>query len=346
MNMALVDEPVLAPPETSRPTLPRVGFLGLGWIGQHRLQALVAAKTCRVAAVADPCLEARARALDAAPGAVSVDSLEALLALDLDGAVIATPSALHATQALALLERGIAVFCQKPLARTAFETGVIVAAARASDRLLGCDFSYRHTEGMRRIRECIAAGELGQVYAADLVFHNAYGPDKAWFRNAALSGGGCAIDLGTHLIDLALWALGFPRVERVASRLYAQGRPLPPGSIEVEDYALAQLDIEGGGVVRLACSWNLAAGRDAVIEASFHGSRGGAALRNRNGSFYDFTAERFEGTRRTTLAEPPDEWGGRAILDWSRRLAAGGRYDSAIETTQRVAAVLDAIYGR
>jgi predicted dehydrogenase len=346
MSMALADEPVLRPAGAARPTLPRIGFLGLGWIGQHRMQALVSAQACRVAAIADPSPEARARALEAAPGAVAAESMEGLLELDLDGAVIATPSALHSAQALALLERGLAVFCQKPLARTARETAAIIAAARAADRLLGCDFSYRHTEGMRRIRECVAAGELGDVYAADLVFHNAYGPDKAWFRNAALSGGGCAIDLGTHLIDLALWTLDFPRVERVTSRLYARGRPLPPGSGEVEDYAVAQVDLASGAVVRVACSWNLAAGCDAVIEASFHGSRGGAALRNRNGSFYDFAAERFDGTRRTTLAAPPDDWGGRAILDWSRRLAAGGRYDNAIETTWQVAAVLDAIYGR
>ncbi len=46
----------------------------------------------------------------------------------------------------------IAVFCQKPLARTAAENARIVAAARSADRLLGVDFSYRHTQAMQRIR--------------------------------------------------------------------------------------------------------------------------------------------------------------------------------------------------
>ena len=50
--------------------------------------------------------------------------------------------------------------------------------------------------------------------------------------------------------------------------------------------------------MQLACSWRLPAGRDAVIEAAFYGTGGGAALRNVDGSFYDFGAERFEGTRR------------------------------------------------
>jgi predicted dehydrogenase len=326
--------------------LPRLGFLGLGWIGQHRMQALLDEKACEVVAIADPSEEVRTRAQALAPQAAAATTLEELLRHDLDGVVIATPSALHAQQALAALERGLAVFCQKPLARTAAENAAIVDAARKSDRLLGCDLSYRHTEAMRRIRNCVVEGELGEVYAADLVFHNAYGPDKSWARDAALSGGGCAIDLGIHLVDLALWTLGFPQVERVTSRLHARGALLAAGSEQVEDHAVAQLDLANGCTVRIACSWNVSTGRDAVIEAHFHGSKGGAAMRNVDGSFYDFAAARFQGTQRFPLAEPPDAWGGRAIVDWARRLAAGARYSSGIESIVQVATVLDRIYGR
>jgi predicted dehydrogenase len=326
--------------------LPRLGFLGVGWIGQHRMMALLEEKACRVVAVADPSPEVRSRIQQLVPDAAAVATLEELLQHQLDGVVIATPSALHAQQSLAVLERGIAVFCQKPLARTRAENAAIVDAARKADRLLGCDLSYRHTEAMRRIRNCVVEGELGEIYAVNLVFHNAYGPDKSWARDPALSGGGCAMDLGIHLVDLALWTLGFPEVERVTSRLYAQGQPLAPDSTRVEDYALAQLDLAGGAVVRLACSWNLPFGRDAAIEAHFHGSKGGAAMQNVNGSFYDFAAARFHGTQRFPLADPPDAWGGRAAIDWARRLGAGARYDKAIETIVQVAAVLDRIYGR
>jgi predicted dehydrogenase len=325
---------------------PRLGFLGLGWIGQHRMKALLDEDLCEVAAFVDPSPEVQERVRELAPGVQVAQSLDELLAFEPDGAVIATPSALHAAQARALLDRGLAVFCQKPLARTAPETQAIIEAARASGRLLGCDFSYRHTEAMRRVRNCVVEGELGKVYAVDLVFHNAYGPDKPWFRDPDLSGGGCAIDLGTHLIDLALWTLGNREVTNVTSRLYAQGRPLAPGAHEVEDYAVAQVDLADGGVVRLTCSWNLPAGCDAVIEAHFHGDKAGAAMRNVNGSFYDFTAEKNEGTRRTLLAAPPDAWGGRAIVDWARRLAGGAGYSPAIESAMQVARVLDRIYGR
>lgn len=326
--------------------LPRLGFLGLGWIGQNRLQGLLAERACEVVVVADPAPEVQARVRELAPGAATVDTLDQLLAHDLDGAVVATPSALHAPQAMRLLEHRLAVFCQKPLARTAPETAAIVAAARKADRLLGCDLSYRHTEAMRRIRNCVVEGELGPVHAADLVFHNAWGPNKGWARDRQLSGGGCVIDLGTHLVDLALWVLGFPQVRQVSGRLYARGRLLAPGEDEVEDYAVAQLDLAGGTVVRLACSWDLPLGRDALIEAHFHGGRGGASLRNRDGSFHDFVAERYQGTQSFTLAEPPDAWGGRAIVDWARRLGAGARYEAGIESLVQVAATLDAVYGR
>lgn len=326
--------------------LPRLGFLGLGWIGQHRMQALLEGKAGEVAAFADPSPEVQAKVREVAPHARAADNLAALLAQEIDGLVIATPSALHAGQCLQALDKGTAVFCQKPLARTAQETRAILDAARKSDRLLGCDLSYRHTEAMRRIRNCIVEGEIGNVYAIDLVFHNAYGPNKGWARDMRLAGGGCAIDLGTHLVDLALWVLGAPQVTNVRSSLYAHGKRLSVGAQEVEDYAEAQFDLATGTSVRLACSWEISAGRDAVIEAHFHGSRGGASLRNRDGSFFDFVAERHEGTRTTVLAEPPDAWGGRAVVDWARRLQAGARYEPAIESLLQVATVMDGIYAR
>jgi predicted dehydrogenase len=150
------------------------------------------------------------------------------------------------------------------------------------------------------------------------------------------------IDLGVHLVDLALWTLNTP-VTGVTSRLFAAGAPLDGGC---EDYAEVRLDLADGATVRLVCSWNLPAGRDAVIGATFYGTEGGAALSNVGGSFYDFVAEEFHGTRRTVLASPPDAWGGRAAVAWARQLAAGAGFDPAVERVTEVAAVLDAIYGR
>jgi predicted dehydrogenase len=338
--------PVGAPPQGPR-ARPRLGFLGVGWIGRHRMRAMLETGAVEAAAIADPSPEMAAEAARLAPDARLVATLDELLDAGVDGVVIATPSALHAGQSVRALERGAAVFCQKPLGRTAAEARAVVDAARAADRLLGVDLSYRFTEGMRRVRGLVRAGELGRVYAADLVFHNAYGPDKPWFHDPALSGGGCVIDLGVHLVDLALWTLDFPGVGDVSGRLFAGGEPLGRRPDGVEDFAVATLELETGAAVRLACSWRLHAGRDAVISAAFHGTRGGATLRNVDGSFYDFVAERYRGTARETLAAPPDEWGGRAAADWAARLAAGERFaPAAAERLVEVARVLDRSYGR
>jgi predicted dehydrogenase len=324
----------------------RIGFLGTGWIGRHRMQAILDTGMVEATAIADPSPECRAEAAALAPKAALVESLEDLLALEVDGIVIATPSALHAAQAIAALEKGVAVFCQKPLGRTADEAQAVINAARAAGRLLEVDLSYRHTEAMRRIKDLVTGGQLGRVFACDLIFHNAYGPDKDWFYDPRQSGGGCVMDLGVHLVDLALWIQDFPKVTKVSGTLLAGGEPLGGRADRTEDYATATLEMEGGTTIRIACSWRLHAGQEAQIAASFYGTEGGAEMRNVNGSFYDFEAWHNRGTKREMLLGPPDSWGGRAAADWARRLASGEGFDPACEHLAQVATLLDRIYGR
>lgn len=322
---------------------PRVGFLGTGWIGRQRMAAIADTGAVAIAAISDPAPDGIAAARAIAPDARVAGSLDDLLAMDLDGIVIATPSALHAAQSIAALDAGVAVFCQKPLGRDAAEVAAVIAAARRADRLLGVDLSYRHTRAARAIADLVRAGELGDIFAVDLVFHNAYGPDKPWFYDPRQSGGGCVIDLGVHLVDLALWMLDFPDTADVHATLLAGGAPITPDT--VEDYAAASFRA-GGAAVRLACSWRLHAGRDAVIAASFHGTRGGAALCNVGGSFHDFTADRFDGTGARRLVDPPDAWGGRAAAAWARSLARARGFDPDAERLLDSALVLDRIYDR
>jgi predicted dehydrogenase len=322
----------------------RLAFLGTGWIGRNRMEKMLATDKAEAIAVCDPNSEMADAARQLAPKASLACSLDEILEMKPDGVVIATPSALHAPQCIKALEAGAAVFCQKPLGRTAAEVEAVLDVARSADRLLGVDLSYRRTEAMQAIREQVEGGALGKIFAADLLFHNAYGPGNAWFWDPKLSGGGCLIDLGTHLVDLALWLMDFPQVVRAQGRLFRDGRSPRPD--EVEDYALGSLDLANGASVRIACSWNLSAGTDAVIRASFHGTGGSAEMRNENGSFYDFTAELFEGRQRRTLASPPDEWGGRAGADWVEKLAAGARFDQSTSGLVETARALDALYGR
>jgi predicted dehydrogenase len=325
---------------------PRLGFAGVGWIGRHRLTALAQSALVDIVAITDPDKTCLAACQAVAPESHIAGTFEELLKQDLDAVVIATPNAFHAEQALAAFDRGLAVFCQKPLGRSAIEVYEVVDAARQADRLLGVDLSYRWTAAASAVRDLLRSGQIGNVFHVELTFHNSYGPDKDWFYDRRLAGGGCVLDLGVHLVDLALWALEFPQIEDVVSRLYDRGQPLGKKSTAVEDFAVAQMNLTGGASVTLQCSWKLHVGCDAVIAARFYGERGSVMFENVNGSFYDFVARRCEGTRATSLVQPPDAWPGRAAVEWARQLQKHPGFDPDAEQHVQVAEILDRIYSR
>jgi predicted dehydrogenase len=326
---------------------PRIAFVGLGWIGSQRLKALDPIDV-EVAALVDSDPSRVAQIALEHPAAVVASDFDGLLAstnfAKLDGVVLATPNGFHAQQALACLERGLPVFCQKPLATTLRDVEQVVAAARSADRLLGIDFCYRHVSGMAELRRRLLEGELGNIVAVDLTFHNAYGPDKSWCHDRRLAGGGCLLDLGVHLLDLALWLQDMPRLERVRSRLFAQGQPTSGSVGDLEDLAYAEFIQANGAIVRLACSWHAHIGAPASIQVSLAGDRGGAVWRNVNGSFYDFELDLLNGASHKRLAGGPDDWGPRALTQWLRQLRSSHRFDPAAEQITHSAALIEEVY--
>jgi predicted dehydrogenase len=333
--------------EVNKALKPRIGFIGLGWIGLNRMKLLRSQNIIQIESLSDIKEENLSTALYLIPEAKRAGNLNEILLNKPAGVIIATPNVYHAEQAIHCMEKGAAVFCQKPLARTAHEVRQIVETARLNNVLLGVDFSYRYTEGIQKIFEMSNRGALGKIFAVNLTFHNAYGPDKNWFYDPKLSGGGCVIDLGIHLIDLALWILNFPTIVKVSSSLFSLGEKIKSTTGTVEDYAIANLETENGTSISLSCSWNLQAGQDAQIEATFYGTQGGASFRNVNGSFYDFEAYRFYSkTKREIIATPPDDWGGRASLEWAKRLIKGERFNKDAYQFIKVAEVIDRIYKR
>jgi predicted dehydrogenase len=325
--------------ETSRV---RLGFLGLGWIGRKRLDSIAGEQNVEIVALADASEEKLVAAAKAYPQALRVDSLNDLLAAGVDGVVIATPNGAHAQQALSCLSAGIAVFCQKPLATNAAAAQQVIDAARSHDRLLGIDFCYRHVNGMAELKNRIVSGSFGEITSLDLKFHNAYGPDKQWCFDRAASGGGCMLDLGVHLLDLALWLQEFPSMRLVSSHRFTQGRRA--GQDDIEDQAYAELEQSNGAVVRLTSSWYAQIGCDAVIEATILGTKGGAVWRNVNGSFYDFEIFASRGSQRELLSSGVDDWGPRALAAWSQQLAHDRSFDPAALAIARSAELIDAIY--
>jgi predicted dehydrogenase len=326
-------------------TKPKLAFAGVGWIGRNRLQAAAQSGLSDIVLISDPspdCISEAAKIV----GCKTNSSFEETISdPEVEAVVIATPSALHMQQSVAAFEMGKAVFCQKPLGRNAAEVQTVIDAAQKANKLLGADFSYRYTTAFQKIKAVIQSGELGKIFAVDLKFHNAYGPDKPWFYDVKLSGGGCVLDLGIHLIDLMLFALDFPEVEKIKSSLYAKGASVK-GKDVVEDYANVWMELENDVNAQLSCSWNLQAGCEAVIEASFYGTNGGVALKNINGSFYDFEALRYWGTKTEVLVQPPDAWGGRALVNWIQQLSVNPDFNPEANHFISSAEVLDRIYER
>lgn len=325
---------------------PRLAFIGTGWIGLSRLKSLVKEEICEPIAVLDTSSTSARLAIEAAPGALIFDSIEELIEKKPDGIVIATPSALHADQCIKALNSGIPVFCQKPLARNAKESLEVIKAAWESDKLLGVDLSYRFTKGMQKIYDLTRKKELGNIYAVDLVFHNAFGPNKDWFYNPGLSGGGCLVDLGIHLVDMALWILDFPDVKYVDSILMAKGKVIDKPENVSEDYVSAHMITETGVSIRLTCSWDLSAGQNAEIKASYYGYNGAAIFSNVNGSYYDFETRLCRRTTSKIISSPPDDWGGRALINWTRRIQKDNSFDNEALQYYKVSKVLDMIYKR
>jgi predicted dehydrogenase len=332
--------------ETLIHTKPKLSFVGVGWIGRHRMKAAAQSNLADIEIIYDPSKDCLSESKSIIPGAKFTSSFnEAVLGTDIDGVVIASPSALHMEQCIIALENNKSVFCQKPLGRDSKEVKQIIKKAEQADKLLGIDFSYRYTSAFESICSIIHSGELGKIFAVDLKFHNAYGPDKAWFYNKELSGGGCVLDLGIHLIDLMLVALDFPAVTNVSSNLYRKGI-LVNSITEVEDFATVTIKLQNDITASLSCSWNLQAGKDAIIEATFYGTKGGVSLKNSSGSFYDFVGERYWGTKKEILTQPPDDWGGKALLDWIYKLSFSNKFNKDANQYLLSAEIVDKIYGK
>lgn len=342
-------------PPALRLAPPRLGFVGLGWIGRARLDALVEAGAAEAAALCEPDPERLGDAAAAHRRADCFDAAAELLdeagRLGLDGVVIATPTASHVELTVAALERGLAVLCQKPLAASADECRRAVAAARSADRLLGVDYTYRGLPGVARALRRVRGGLIGRVLHVHGAFHNAYGPDKEWCWDPAVAGGGAFLDLGVHLLDLTLGMLGRPALERVTARCHRDGRPLEPPVSDVEDFASVRLDFAGGegdagASADLAASWCAHAGADCVFRLEVFGTDGGLELVNLGGGFYDFELAVREGRRRTVVATSGEADLAAAAVTWARRLARTPRFAAEAAGSVAVAEALDRIYGR
>ena len=142
---------------------------------------------------------------------------------EVDAAVIGTPNALHAAQAIAFLEAGKHVLVEKPMAPTLAEADAMVAAARGAGAWLMVAHCWRFHPDVRALRARVEAGELGTIVKTrGYGGHARWGP-SGWFTDPALAGGGALLDMGVHAIDTTRYLLGDPRRCGSAPHLHPHG---------------------------------------------------------------------------------------------------------------------------
>jgi predicted dehydrogenase len=199
-----------------------------------------------------------------------------------DSVVICTPNAFHASQAIAALQAGKHTLVQKPLATSEAEALRVLRAAREAGRLLFVDYSYRFLATVDELRKAVR--EAGAIHRVTAAFHNIYGPGKAWFFDRSLSGGGALVDLGVHLIDLAL-GLVAPQSACIAKARLGFDR-----GYAVEDLANVEMQLDAIPF-RLDVSWQAQQPlTDIFLRLECESAT--VEWRNVEGSFFHFRTER------------------------------------------------------
>lgn len=228
---------------------------------------------------------------------------------DVDVVSITTPNAFHAEMAIAALQAGKHVWCEKPMATSLTDAEAMLAAANAAGTVAALGYNYIQNPAMRLAQRLIADGAIGDVNHVRVEMDEDFMADAGAFfswKSEAASGHGALDDFGVHAFSLLKVLVG--EVEEITAdmaRPYPE-RPLPGGgtrAVETHDIAtlLLRLSCGASGLVALDRS---AWGRKGRIALQIFGARGTIA--------YD--QERMNEIELYTAGGPADLQGFRRIL--------------------------------
>ena len=253
----------------------KIGLVGCGGMGRYHLDCHYRHEPrVELAAFCDILPErANGYADEYAPGAARfADYRELLKDPSIDAVDICTPNYLHSEIAIAAFKAGKHVFCEKPDAIDAKKAAAMRDAAAKAGKVLMVMRNNRFTDAAKYLKRFVADGRAGDIYAGRCGWQRRRGiPGKGgWFTTKAQSGGGPLIDLGVHMIDLAVWLMGSPRPVAVSGqtfRKFAEGSDVSDsehskfgdavkgGTFDVEDLAMGFIRFENGAVLQIEFSW-------------------------------------------------------------------------------------------
>ena len=168
---------------------------------------------------------------------------DVIVNIQVDAAIICTPSGTHAEIATAFLSAGAHVLCEKPLDIDTDKMTRMIETAEEKNRLLGCVFPNRTRKDLQQAKEIIDSGELGRMLMVEFQYRgfrsHLYYSSSNWKGTKAMDGGGCLINQGSHGVDALVYLTG--NVKRVFAVCDTMAR-----KIDVEDAVCALLEFENG----------------------------------------------------------------------------------------------------
>ncbi len=269
----------------------RVGVIGVGGMGVAHLQTYRGDPNCELVALCDrdeKWLDHAKREYEVKRGFTSYEDLVACD--DIDAVSVCLPTVFHAPVTIAALQHGKHVLCEKPMAANAEQARGMAAAAREAGKVLMIGYNQRLGGDIQYLKRYVDEGNLGDVYFVrtgwrrsmgvlpQSTVSRATGPyNRNWFNEKAMAGG-VATDLGSHVVDLAMYLMGFPKVSQVVGCAYTKFGPQfsPPGfTFDADDHSVGFAKFENGASMMIEVSFGSYVERETIFQAVY-GDRGGA----------------------------------------------------------------------
>ena len=233
----------------------RVGVIGAGSIAQHcHLKGYAKLNNVDLVAFADPVAKRHKEVAASFPGMKGYKSHQDMLRHEqLDVVSVCAPNKFHAPCAIAALEAGCHVLCEKPMATTLAEAGRMIAAAKAARKKLMTGFTHRLFSGPEKCKAMLRQKALGKPFMIRVRFAHG-GPYPGWAKEAKsfydpkIAAGGAMLDMGIHAIDLCLWLFG--PVTRVSAQTATLVKKIP-----VDDNAIITLEFKNGALGYIEVGW-------------------------------------------------------------------------------------------
>jgi len=242
-----------------------MGLIGAGGIAQTYVQALAPSATAELVGVADVRPDA-AQPLAERVGCPAYTSYEDMLEqAGCEAAIVCTPPATHPEICCWLLDRGIHVLCEKPLAIGPEEARAMVRAAERSEARLTMASKFRYARDVVEAKSIVASGVIGDVILFENAFTSRVEMKSRWNSDPTISGGGVLVDNGTHSVDILRYFLG-PLVEIQA----VEGRRVQ--DIPVEDTVRVFVRSAAGVMGSIDLSWSL--NKELPFYISVYGANG------------------------------------------------------------------------